>query len=227
MPARNPVANGLRVDESLTIGTDTRATVHYFFQFVTGTTTAPNLNAVCTNMVGFWTSDMAPQCTAFVTLTQLKITDLTSATSPIGVSTGTSTGTRAAPGLPQGVAAIIQRKVGRRYRGGHSRVYYPAGASADLATADTWTSAFTTGLLTNWNGYQAAWINQLTSVGALGGVTAVNVSYFNGFTVVTNPITGRARNVPKARALPLTDVIASTAINPKIGVQRRRFLQSA
>jgi hypothetical protein len=59
--------------------------------------------------------------------------------------------------------------------------------------------------------------------GTQEGLVHVNVSYYEGFTVVIDPITGRARNVPKLRSSgPLVDGVVGIVINPELGTQRRR-----
>jgi hypothetical protein len=50
----------------------------------------------------------------------------------------------------------------------------------------------------------------------------VNVSYYNGFTVVTNPTTGRARNVPTLRGTPVVDTVTGIVARVQVGSQRRR-----
>ncbi|MGO9750265.1 MAG: hypothetical protein ACLP8S_05560 [Solirubrobacteraceae bacterium] len=55
----------------------------------------------------------------------------------------------------------------------------------------------------------------------------VNVSYYEGFQVVTDPLTGRSRNVSQLRSEgPVVDRITGFSINPKLGSQRGRNLHS-
>ena len=59
----------------------------------------------------------------------------------------------------------------------------------------------------------------------LGAVEQVNISFYEGFTVVTDARTGRSRNVSQRRPDgPTVDVITGFSINPKLGSQRRRNL---
>lgn len=58
-------------------------------------------------------------------------------------------------------------------------------------------------------------------------INQVNVSYYEGFEVVTDPVTGRSRNVPQLRpGGPVVDKITGFSINPKLGSQRLRNLHS-
>ena len=44
-----------------------------------------------------------------------------------------------------------------------------------------------------------------------------------GFTVITNPITHRARNVPTLRTTPAVDAVSGTIARLRVGTQRRRL----
>ena len=58
-------------------------------------------------------------------------------------------------------------------------------------------------------------------------VDQVNVSYYEGFEVVTDLRTGRSRDVPQLRpGGPAVDKITGFSINPKLGSQRRRNLHA-
>jgi len=54
----------------------------------------------------------------------------------------------------------------------------------------------------------------------------VNVSYYAGFTLHTGT-TGRVRNVPTPRAVPLVDPVTSQITRAGIGQVRRRLLHLA
>jgi hypothetical protein len=55
-----------------------------------------------------------------------------------------------------------------------------------------------------------------------GTLSHVSLSYFSGFTVITSPTTGRARNVPTVRSSPLIDPVVTLKTQTSIGTQRRR-----
>jgi hypothetical protein len=103
---------------------------------------------------------------------------------------------------------------------------YIAGLSADdLDHPQIWLAA-------RLAAFQAA-LNSLTidiessATVAQGTIALSAVSYFLGFTVVTNPVTHRARNVPTARAVPLVEPVTSVVGSAKVASQRRRNLQSS
>jgi hypothetical protein len=156
-----------------------------------------------------------------VTLTQIESEDLTSATGAVDTSVESVVGSRAGSALPSSTSLVSSYTIARRYRGGHPRAYWPFGADSDLLSETQWTSAFPTACDTGINAYFAALVAAGWS--GAGTLTHVNVSYYEGFTVVTNPITGRARNVPTLRVSPVVDLVTAVHSRSSIGTQRRRL----
>jgi hypothetical protein len=155
------------------------------------------------------------------TLDTVETTDLTSPSAAQLETIAGVAGTSAGLALPLMACVVASYGIGRRYRGGHPRGYWPLGVEGDLATSGEWSST----AVSNFTGEISQFFNDVHSViwGVSEITTHVNVSYYSGFTVVTNPTTGRARNVPKLRAGgPLVDVIASVNARPIVGTQRRR-----
>jgi hypothetical protein len=153
----------------------------------------------------------------------VEMTDLSSPTSAFGESTAAAIeGTRAGQALPGATCVLINYGLDRRYRGGHPRSYVPALISTDLNTEQTWTSATLGDFLTAWTTFAESAVGSEWSGG--GTITNVNVSFFEGFTPVQNPITLRYRNVPKVRVTPLVDIIATMTANPAPCFQTRRGL---
>lgn len=153
-------------------------------------------------------------------LTQVESADLSSPTSAVDITAASVAGTRAGTGLDAQTCVVTSYKIARRYRGGHPRGYWPWGVSGDTSTVVDWSPTFVTTCTTQLNAYFTA----LLAAGwtGAGTLTHVNVSYFKGFTVVVNPITGRARNVPTLRVAPTVDTVTGITVQPSIGTQRRR-----
>ena len=80
-------------------------------------------------------------CSLQVKTAEVKVTDLTSEYGARGIAPSEREGTR--PGLPNGaaVAALINFRVARRYRGGKPRVRVPLFVSDDLTPRLTWLQA--------------------------------------------------------------------------------------
>ena len=168
-----------------------------------------------------WAADLAGDVNEAYNLIRVECTDLTTPTSAIGLWSGSQPGTATGDMTPADAAMVVSYTIARRYRGGHPRGYWLAGESTDLNDPQHWTSAFV-----------AAWQTQIQTFFAgivasawagAGTLEHVNVSYYHGFTVVTNPTTGRARNVPNVRATPIVDAVVAVVSRLRIGTQRRRL----
>jgi hypothetical protein len=199
--------------------------INRFFMQYSGTAPfASELATLANAVITHWTADLAPLHSVDVSLIDALIEDLSSPTSAVGASNTTSVGTRTGGVLGAGVAAVIQEKISRRYRGGHPRVYLPAGVSTDLQTMRSWTSAFQGNLAAGWSSFISDIGGSVWSGG--GTLLPVNVSYYQGFLNHTFP-SGRVRPVPVVRSSPLIDIITAFDTNGVLGSQRRRNLQSA
>lgn len=201
--------------------TNTNPWLSRFYLHYTGT--APTV-AQLTTFLGVvdtsWTTNIRPLYVNNRDLLQIEGIDLTSPTGAVAILPVNHTGTRTGGDLPGQVCSVTSYEVARRYRGGHPRGYWPFGSPTDLSTEVAWTSAFTTAVNTG----LAALIASCVGGGwtGAGTISQVNVSYYAGFTVVTNPITGRARNVPTLRVAPVVDAVTALKTQSSIGTQRRR-----
>jgi hypothetical protein len=167
---------------------------------------------------GIWAAHTHPQ----TVLRAISLQDLTSPASAFGVWDGSHPGTAAGIALPGSTPVLVNHNIQRRYRGGKPKCFIPAGTASDLNNAQEWTGLAVTNFQTAFD----AWKGQLasTSYGPAVFSNLVAVSYYQGFTAVENPVTGRWRNVPKLRAGgPLVDVVTSSVVNPRLGAQRRRL----
>ncbi len=154
-------------------------------------------------------------------LTQVESVDLTSPTSAVDITAASVAGSGSSTlELPAQIAVVTSYEIARRYRGGHPRGYWPFGATANILSPGQWTAAFVASALTGFNSYFSAIVGAGWT--GAGTITHVNVSYYEGFTVVTSPTTGRARNVPTLRGTPLVDTVNSVVVRQSFGTQRRR-----
>lgn len=153
-------------------------------------------------------------------LTGVKVTDLSSSSGGVGEHSQSTAGTGNVASLPGGTSVLVNYLINRRYRGGKPRSYFPWGSETEMATRQSWVGTFITDCTSALTTYFAAVIGLV--VGGTTLTSHVNVSYYEGFTVVTNPVTGRSRNVPKLRTTPVVDDILSWSVSAKPGSQRRR-----
>ena len=215
-----PVANVFQFNLVYGLGSDLTAENRLFFRW---SGTSPDTAAaisLAAHVGAGWTSFWAPLFPDSTALLTVEATDLTSLSGAQGTSVIDSDGTRGSPELGAATALLVSMSLERRYRGGKPRTYWAAGLQTDLQTPQTWTSAFIAAAQTAANDFAA-----YVAAGASGGTALgaqVNVSYYEGFTVVTNPLTGRARNVPTRRTTPEVDNITLWTPNLHLGSQRRR-----
>ena len=129
--------------------------------------------------------------------------------------------------LSGGTALLQNLQIARRYRGGKPRRYWPVMVAADLTTPQEWDITTLATMTTEW---QTSYLDVLLGSSYSGTTLAdeVNLSYYHGFTLVTNPITGRGKNVSTPRAVAIApDVITGFVLNSKPASQRRRNLHSS
>lgn len=222
MPALPNVASCLRVALGFTLSPSTPALSRFYFQYGGTAPTVGQLSTFNASIATAFTSDLKALCGTGCELTQIETTDLTSPTGAQAVTAEAITGTRTGATNSNDLCFVTSYEINRRYRGGHPRGYWPFGTASDIAAGNkTWAGATVTAVNTGMASFMAA----IAAAGWTGAGTLqqVNVSYYKGFTVVTSPTTGRARNVPTLRATPVQDVVQSIATKSSIGVQRRRL----
>lgn len=222
MPALPAVPNVIRAVFNLTIGADTSAMVRLYFAYSGSPPTSSDLNSIAGTFSSAWNTNLISIHPSQVVLTSVVLTDLNTLSGAGGINSTARTGTLAGTPLPASVAGMFGGQVARRYRGGKPRTFLPCGVTASTGNSQRWSGTFITTATTAINNFITA------CIGATSGATTisshVNVSYYQGFTNVTSPTTGRARTVPKLRAGgPITDVVTTMALAPIIGTQRRRL----
>lgn len=192
----------------------------HYIQYTGTAPTNAQLHTFDASVITAYTAQVNPLQDNQTELTQVASVDLTSATGAVDITSAALVGSRSGAFLPGQDCMVISYEIARRYRGGHPRGYWPMGVQADLLNTRLWSTTFTGSVLTAMNAYFAA----LIAAGwtGAGTLSQVNVSYYNGFTVVTNPITHRARNVPTVRVSPTIDAVTSITPRQYVGTQRRR-----
>jgi hypothetical protein len=179
-----------------------------------------NLHDFGDSIEGFYESDLQGLVNDSVTLIRVECVDLSTTSSAAADFTASAAGTRAGTAVMINDAVVISYVLGRRYRGGHPRGYFPFGVAADRVNLQQWSTDFATEVDTAWTAFFVA----LEAAGWAGAGTLdhVSISYYQGFTVVTDPITGRARNVPTLRGAAVIDAVSSHVVRTHLGTQRRR-----
>lgn len=214
------VPSTLRVALVGSEGLDADIVTRFFITYTGTAPTATQMNTFCTAVGTAWGTNLKALVASGFTLATVNAEDLTSSTAAIGTAAPNIASTRAGGELPADVCALTRYKIARRYRGGHPRGYWRAGSLTDIGDPQQWSGAFTTA----WNTGIAAFFTAVLAAGWTGAGTLshTNVSFYSGFTVAVDPVTGRARNVPTKRVTPLLDAVTSAVLAPNFASQRRR-----
>jgi len=214
----------LKIRTGFTIGADASVSVTQHFVY---SGTAPT-DTVCTTLsddiLGFALSALPSVLSTENTIDYVSVQDLTTSTAGYGETVQVTAGTETGAPLPAATCVLASAHIARRYRGGKPRNYWPLGTATDLLNPSAWD----TGSVTNFDTQIAAYINAIVGHSAAGTTIGawVSISYYEGFTAVTNPITGRTRDIPTVRSVAIApDTVLSMAISPRPATQRRRSQQ--
>jgi hypothetical protein len=192
-----------------------------YFAYTGSAPTGANCATLAADIASAWSSDIAGQVNTEWALTEVDVLDIATDSGLSGQWTGSYAGVASGTALPAQVAMNVEFGIARRYRGGKPRMYLPPGVTADLQTASAWTSAYVTATNTGVGNFFSA-IAAL-SIGAMGTLSHVNLSYYQGFTNITNS-SGRERAVPTYRDTALVDTVTGISAKTTLGSQKRRRL---
>lgn len=197
----------------------------FFVAFTGGPSTVANLTALGGLYNAAAASDLVNLMSNDVAYKGVIIEDLTTSSSAVAEVDTTVTGTRGSAAVPPQSCVVTSFEIARRYRGGRPRLYWPFGVAGDMLNTGLWDSTLVSATTTGVTAFFNAGLG--VTEGSITTDTNVNVSYYEGFTVVTNPITGRSRNVPKLRATPDVDAYGTFVTRNYVGSQRRRRLKTS
>lgn len=217
------VSGALRARLLFTIGGKADQGLRVFYAYTGGVPNLAAVTAFANALMGDAVTNLPAVMHPNVVFTGVEMTDLSSPLGAVYTATTDTPGTEDGDPLPAGSAVIAAYQIARRYRGGHPRSYWPLGTAADL-TSD---QDFASGSVTDF--YNAIQPVLASIVGLSSGSTTVsgqiNVSYFEGFTSVENPLTHRYRNVPTLRPTPVQDGVEDIIIRAQVGSMRKRRIK--
>lgn len=193
--------------------------VRFFLSYSGSAPTGANCATLASDVSSAFETDLAPLMVAAQSLTEVDVLDIATDSGLSGQWTGSVAGTSGGTGVPIQVCTNVEYGIARRYRGGKPRAYWPFGDTSQLLDQSHWTSAYLTSVNTGVTNFFAA-ISAL-SIGAVGTLAHVNLSYYKGFTNVTNS-SGRERAVPTYRDTALHDNITGYFAKAVTGSQKRR-----
>lgn len=190
-----------------------------YFSYSGSAPTAGNCATIASDVAAAWNTDIAPLTANNYALVEVDVLDIATDSGLSGQWTGSHSGSRSGTTLPVQCATNVEFGISRRYRGGKPRCFLPPGVAADLVDEGTWGTSFISTAGTGFSSFAAA-INAI-SVGSVGTLQHVNLSYYKGFTNITNS-SGRERAVPTYRTSALHDNITGYFVKAVIGSQKRR-----
>lgn len=192
----------------------------FYLSYAGSAPTASNCSTIGTDIANAWNTDIAPVVYQLVTLTEVDVLDIASNSGAFGTVSVSHPGQMSAGTLVANAATNVEFDLARRYRGGKPRMFLPPPDDTALASLDKYTSGFVSSV----NAAVSAFFTavEAISVGAVGALQHVNVSYYQGFTNVTNS-SGRTRAAPKYRTpTAKVDQVTGYACKAVVGSQRRR-----
>lgn len=197
------------------------ATCRYFFTYTGTAPTDTELSTLNDGIESLVTANLMPNIHEDWSLIQIESTDLSSETSAQAISGYSAAGGLSGGKLPASVAVVVSQETGRRYRGGHSRVYIPAGDDTKILNESNWVEAFATAIATGWTDVVGGTLGLAWSGG--GSLRQQMASFYDGFTNVPYGTPTKYRRVPTGRDtaafFPVTAIVGKQVI----GTQRKRI----
>lgn len=180
-----------------------------------------NCVTLATDIASAWNTSIAPLVNSEQYLQEVDVIDIASISGASGQWTGSYEGTNAGTALPENCAVNVEFNIARRYRGGKPRMFFPPPPAADLGDRSHWSGAFVTAFNTATTNFFNA--IEALSIGSMGTLQHVNLSYFHGHNTSTPPWRGPGYKYPPLyRPTALHDVIEGYATKSVVGSQRRR-----
>lgn len=192
-----------------------------YLSYTGGPPSVADFNTLAASISSSWGSSMAPITGINEKLQLIELTDLSSDTGLEQTYTESVAGTLPGDELAGDVCAQVLHVIGRHYRGGRPRTYLRCGVQGSLLSPSQWTSAFQADILAAWQAWIAAILATASMTITLRNI--VNVSWYQGFTPFKLP-SGRYRNIPNLRAVPVVDTVTSATVPQLVASQRRRRL---
>lgn len=191
----------------------------FYLSYSGAAPTASNCATIASDISGAWGTHIASLVATYYGLAEVDVLDIATVTGASGQYSTVVDGSRGTGLIPLSVAMNTEFTISRRYRGGKPRMFWPPGIESDLSDNAHWAGSFVTAVTTG----VEAFFNEIEalSVGSVGTLAHVNLSYYKGFTNITNS-SGRERAVPTYRDSALLDTITGYNAKALVGSQRRR-----
>lgn len=220
MPSPPPF-QGVRVRLIYTQGDGSFAGNRFYLSYSGSAPTPANCVTLAGDVATAWAAHIAGLVGPGSGLTEVDVLDLASSSGASGQWTGAEGAGRTGTGIPYNCATNVEFNIARRYRGGKPRMFLPPPTAADLTDEGHWTLAFISASNTGVAAFFSAL--EALSIGSMGTLAHVNVSFFHGKATTTPPWRGPGYKYPPAyRASALVDAVEGYATKAEVGSQRRR-----
>ena len=194
----------------------------FYLSYAGSAPTGSDCTGIATDIAAAWNTNIIPLTNSDWALVEVDVLDIATRSGNSGQWTGSHGGTRSGTPMPAQTAANIEFGIAPRYRGGKPRIFLTPGVTSDASDDATWGTSYLTALESDIVAFFTA--VEAISVGAVGALNHVVISYYHLFTNITNT-SGRTRAAPKYRPdSPGALVYPVNGYFPKarIGSQRRR-----
>jgi hypothetical protein len=219
-----PASPCVRVKLDYTNADGTLAGSRFYLSYAGSAPSATTCGTLATDIATAWNTDLAQIVNTGDSLTNVDVEDIATTLGLHGSAAVSHAGTYSGSGMAAQCANNVEFDIARRYRGGKPRMFLPAPSTSALNNVSTWDSTFIT--LSNTQMLAFFTAVEALSIGSLGALQHVNLSFYEGFTNVTNS-SGRTRAAPKYRSTALVDTVTGYATKAVIGSQRRRRTASS
>lgn len=175
--------------------------------------------ALATELSTAYSAHLVGLASSAVLLSECDVLDIATHSGLSGQYNPSTTGTRAGTPNAAQVAFNVEYGIARRYRGGKPRGYWPFGVNNDLTTWSMWSTSLVTAVNTGIAAFFAA--VEASTPGSFTGLQHVLLSYYHGFTNITNS-SGRTRAVPTYKGTATHDNVTGYFAKQLLSTQDRR-----
>jgi len=218
-PVPPPASPCVRVNLDYASNADTELGSRFYLSYDGSAPTAANCVTLATDVATAWNAHCAPFIDQAYSLREVDVLDIATDSGASGSVTVDDPGTSTGSTLTSNAAFNVEFKIARRYRGGKPRMFFPPDTYPALVDMSHWSPSTVTSVNSYVGLFFAAVVG--SSVGSMGTLAHVSLSFYKGFTNITNS-SGRERAVPTYRSAALLDPVTGYACKALVGSQRRR-----
>lgn len=197
----------------------TELSTRLFLSYTGGPPSGADLTSLADVIETVYTAHLLTLVSSQITLIEIDLLDLASYSGNSGAWVGAAAGSRAGGSPPIQVAFNLQYLIGRRYRGGKPKGYWPFGTVTDLATLASWSDALVAAVDSQFATFIADVVAE--SEASIALAAHINLSYKHLFDNVTNS-SGREHAIPRYKATASHDLVVGYKGHTELTSQRRR-----